>query len=194
VVCRTRQHGSGRPGRARRLKWSRSPQQVTVRLGEIVFCPITSSICLATGWKWRTRFEGRVPFLDHHVVECVGRAGVVENPRRDREIFAPGSGQAADHRDRVPPAKAPLSLAAGDHGSNRPVPSNDAGHTPRSVLASLPFYDQKKVVALLDQLPAMSDWDRMGWDPVLMFVLSACVLRERFGLGSKTADSAAVLN
>jgi asparagine synthase (glutamine-hydrolysing) len=58
------------------------------------------------------------------------------------------------------------------------------------VLASIPFYDQKKVVALLDQLPAMSDSDRMGWDPVLMSVLSACVIRERFGLGSKAADSA----
>jgi hypothetical protein len=119
----------------------------------------------------------------------VSRACVVENPRRDREIFAPGSGQAADHRDRVPPAKASLSLAAGDHGSNGTVPSNqDTLRGP--VLESLPFYDQKKVVALLDQLPAMSDSDRMGWDPVLMSVLSACVIRERFGLGSKAADSA----
>jgi asparagine synthase (glutamine-hydrolysing) len=54
------------------------------------------------------------------------------------------------------------------------------------VLASLSFYDQKKVVALLDQLPAMSDSDRIGWDPVLMSVLSACVIRERFGLGSSS--------
>ena len=58
------------------------------------------------------------------------------------------------------------------------------------VLASLSFYDQKKVVALLDQLPAMSDSDRIGWDPVLMSVLSACVIHERFGLGSKAADNA----
>jgi hypothetical protein len=56
-------------------------------------------------------------------------------------------------------------------------------------LRSLPFYDQKKVVALLDQLPAMSDADRVGWDPTLMSVLSACVVQERFGLGSKVAGS-----
>jgi hypothetical protein len=37
----------------------------------------------------------------------------------------------------------------------------------------------------------MSDSDRMGWDPVLMSVLSACVIRERFGLNSKAADNAA---
>jgi hypothetical protein len=57
------------------------------------------------------------------------------------------------------------------------------------LLASLPFYDQKKVVALLDQLPAMADSERMGWDPVLMSVLSACVVQERFGLGSKVAGN-----
>ena len=57
------------------------------------------------------------------------------------------------------------------------------------VLAGLPFYDQKKVVALLDQLPAMSDSERMGLDPALMSVLSACVIQERFGLGSKAAGN-----
>jgi asparagine synthase (glutamine-hydrolysing) len=56
-------------------------------------------------------------------------------------------------------------------------------------LASLPFYDQKKIVALLDQLPGVSDSDRVGWDPVLMSVLSACVIQERFGLGSKGAGN-----
>ena len=50
------------------------------------------------------------------------------------------------------------------------------------VLASLPFYDQKKVVALLDELPGMFDQDRTVWDQVLMTVLSACVLQERFRL------------
>jgi asparagine synthase (glutamine-hydrolysing) len=49
-------------------------------------------------------------------------------------------------------------------------------------LASLPFYDQKKVVALLDELPGMSEAERLGWDPTLMTVLSACVIQERFGL------------
>jgi asparagine synthase (glutamine-hydrolysing) len=51
-----------------------------------------------------------------------------------------------------------------------------------SSLAALPFYDQNKVVALLDELPRMPEPERIGWDPVLMNVLSACVLQERFGL------------
>jgi len=49
-------------------------------------------------------------------------------------------------------------------------------------LASMPFYNQKNVVALLDELPAMSNADRVGWDPVLTSILSACVLQERFQL------------
>ena len=51
-------------------------------------------------------------------------------------------------------------------------------------LASLPFYDQKKIIALLDRLPSMSETDRVAWDPVFMTVLSACVIHERFGLSS----------
>jgi len=53
-----------------------------------------------------------------------------------------------------------------------------------AVLDSVPFYDQKKVVALLDELPALSDAERVGWDPVLMSILSACVLQERFKLAA----------
>ena len=49
-----------------------------------------------------------------------------------------------------------------------------------SALSSFPFYDQKKVVAVLDRLPAMSDSERIAWDPALIWVLSACVLQEKF--------------
>jgi asparagine synthase (glutamine-hydrolysing) len=47
---------------------------------------------------------------------------------------------------------------------------------------SLPFFDQRKVVGLLDALPAMGDGDRTAVDQVLMLMLSACVLQDRFGL------------
>jgi asparagine synthase (glutamine-hydrolysing) len=60
------------------------------------------------------------------------------------------------------------------------------------VLGSLPFYDQRKVVAILDQLPEMSDSDRIGWDPVLTSILSACVIQDRFGLCSMVAGNEAL--
>ena len=49
-----------------------------------------------------------------------------------------------------------------------------------SVLASLPFYDRAKVVALLDGLPALGDDARTALDPVLMVLLSACCLHQRY--------------
>jgi asparagine synthase (glutamine-hydrolysing) len=48
------------------------------------------------------------------------------------------------------------------------------------VMASLPFYDRAKVVALLDGLPALGDDARTALDPVLMILLSACCLHERY--------------
>ena len=47
-------------------------------------------------------------------------------------------------------------------------------------LRSIPFFNQKTVVALLDKLPAMD----AAFDQLLMYLLSLCVLQERFGLSS----------
>jgi asparagine synthase (glutamine-hydrolysing) len=51
-------------------------------------------------------------------------------------------------------------------------------------LRDVPFFDQKKVVAILDALPSMSDGDRAGWDPLIMTILSTCVMRDRFKLAA----------
>jgi hypothetical protein len=57
-----------------------------------------------------------------------------------------------------------------------------------SVLGSVPFYDQKKVIALLDRLPSMPEPDLIAWDGILMSVLSACVLQQRFKLGRSAEE------
>jgi hypothetical protein len=51
-------------------------------------------------------------------------------------------------------------------------------------LASLPFFNRKAVVALLDRLPAMDQGSRVAYDQVLMVILSACVLQERYRLAA----------
>jgi asparagine synthase (glutamine-hydrolysing) len=65
-----------------------------------------------------------------------------------------------------------------------------------SALGSIPFYDQKKVVGLLDRLPSMSESDLLAWDPVLMTVLSACVIQKRFAIenGSQTGVEPALVD
>ena len=51
-------------------------------------------------------------------------------------------------------------------------------------LAALPFFDQKKVVGLLDRIDDMDDAGRVANDQTLMFIASACVLQERFKLAA----------
>ena len=51
-------------------------------------------------------------------------------------------------------------------------------------LAALPFFDRGKVIGLLDRLHAMDDGSRVAHDQILMLVVSACVLNERYGMAA----------
>jgi asparagine synthase (glutamine-hydrolysing) len=50
------------------------------------------------------------------------------------------------------------------------------------VLRSMPFFNQDKVVALLDRLQGMDAGERTAWDQILMPIVSMCVLHEGFAL------------
>jgi asparagine synthase (glutamine-hydrolysing) len=124
--------------------------------------------------------EGRVPFLDHHVVECLCRVPVSLKIRGMTEKYL--LRQAAKpvitgtvYRRQKHPFLSPPVTTAPTERFHEMLQDTLRG----SGLASIPFYDQKKVVALLDDLPAMSEGDRVGWDPVLMSILSACIIQER---------------
>ena len=49
-------------------------------------------------------------------------------------------------------------------------------------LASIPFFDQKKVISFLDRVETMDEGSRVANDQLLMTLTSACILHERFGL------------
>jgi asparagine synthase (glutamine-hydrolysing) len=51
-------------------------------------------------------------------------------------------------------------------------------------LRALPFFDRARVIDLLDRLPDMDQGARVAYDQLLMFLLSACVLQERFRLAA----------
>ncbi|MSU48914.1 MAG: asparagine synthase (glutamine-hydrolyzing) [Opitutus sp.] len=127
--------------------------------------------------------EGRVPFLDHHVVECLRQVPVALKIRGMTEKYI--LREATRHvitdtvyrRQKHPFLSPPVTTLPGER-FHELLQDTLRG----SSLAALPFYDQKKVVARLDRLPEMTEGDRVAWDPTLMSILSACVLRERFGL------------
>jgi len=134
--------------------------------------------------------EGRVPFLDHHVVECVCRAPVSLKIRGVTEKYLLREGAKpliteTVYRRQKHPFLSPPATTAPTERFHEMLQDTLRG----PVLASLPFYDRKKVTALLDRLPAMSQADRVGWDPVLMSLLSACVIQERFRLGPNAAGN-----
>ena len=49
---------------------------------------------------------------------------------------------------------------------------------------SMPFFDQRRVVELLDRLPQVDDGARIANDQVLMYMLRLYVLHERFRLAA----------
>jgi asparagine synthase (glutamine-hydrolysing) len=129
--------------------------------------------------------EGRVPFLDHRVVECVGRVPVSLKIRGLTEKYL--------LREAAKPVITPTVYKRQKHPFLSPPVANSPTEnfhqllqdTLRSpALASLPFYEQRKVVKMLDDLPGMTEGERTGLDPVLTSILSACVLQERFKMSN----------
>jgi asparagine synthase (glutamine-hydrolysing) len=127
--------------------------------------------------------EGRLPFLDHHVVELARDLPISQKIRGMtekyvlREAARPVLTATVYGRHKHPFLTPPSALSPGERLYEL-VQDSLRG----SVLASLPFYDQAKVVALLDGLPALSDDTRTAFDPILMVLLSACNLHERYKL------------
>ena len=127
--------------------------------------------------------EGRVPFLDHHVIECLRQVPVSLKIRGTtekhilREATRSVITDTVYRRQKHPFLSPPVTTLPGER-FHEMMQDTLRGQT----LRSLRFYDQKRVVALLDTLPTMSDGDQVVWDQVLMSILSACVLHERFKL------------
>jgi asparagine synthase (glutamine-hydrolysing) len=130
--------------------------------------------------------EGRVPFLDHRVVEFLGRVPVSLKIRGLTEKYL--LRQAAQpvitdtvYRRQKHPFLSPPATITPTERFHELVQDTLRG----PALAAIPFFDQNKVVALLDSIPGMAQADAVGWDNHLTTILSACVLQERFRLTTK---------
>lgn len=61
------------------------------------------------------------------------------------------------------------------------MPGGSRRHAAGEVFASIPFFDQKRVVALLDRLPEMDVGARTANGQVLMQLMSISVLHGKLG-------------
>jgi asparagine synthase (glutamine-hydrolysing) len=128
--------------------------------------------------------EGRVAFLDHHVVELVRSLPVAQKIRGMTEKYVLREATRSVLTDTVyrrhkhPFTSPPVALTP-----DQPLHALVQDTLRGPAMKSLPFFDQRKVMALLDSLPTMDDGARTAIDPALMIMLSACVLQERYRLG-----------
>jgi asparagine synthase (glutamine-hydrolysing) len=129
--------------------------------------------------------EGRVPFLDHRLVE-VARSQPVNQKIHGatqkyvlRQAVRNMVTDSVYRRPKHPFLSPPLMLSPKGRFS---MLLQDMLRG--SVLASMPFFDQKKVVSVLDGLETADESSRVANDQVLMMVLSACVLHDRLRLSA----------
>jgi asparagine synthase (glutamine-hydrolysing) len=129
--------------------------------------------------------EGRVPFLDHHVVEVIRSQPVTQKIRGMtekyvlREAVRDVVSDTVYRRQKHPFLSPPATLNPEERLSTF---VQDTLRGP--VLASIPYFDQSKVIDLLDRLETMDEGSRVANDQVLMLLVSACVLHERFRLAA----------
>ncbi len=129
--------------------------------------------------------EGRVPFLDHHVVEVLRSQPAAQKIRGMTEKFV--LREAAQdvltdtvYRRQKHPFLSPPATLNPDKGLNALVQDTLRGR----VFGALPFFDQKQVIKLLDRLPSAEEGARVAWDQPLMMLTSAAVLHDRYGLAA----------
>ena len=127
--------------------------------------------------------EGRVPFLDHRLIEVIRSQPVTQKIR--------GATQKYVLREAVRDAVTETVYRRPKHVfQSPPATLNPQGRfntlvqdTLRGpVLSSIPFFDQRKVVNMLDTMHNGGEGLCISNDHVLLTALSACVLHERFRL------------
>jgi asparagine synthase (glutamine-hydrolysing) len=136
--------------------------------------------------------EGRVPFLDHKLVELIVGQPVNQKIRGMTEKYVLREAvkdvitDVVYRRQKHPFLSPPATLNADDtfHDYVQEMLRGKA-------FGSLPFFNQKRVIELLDRMPSMEEGARTSNDQILMILVSICVLHERFRLGSSRERKAA---
>ena len=129
--------------------------------------------------------EGRVPFLDHKVVEVICRQPVNQKIRGMTEKYVLREAvrdvitDTIYHRQKHPFLAPPATL---NPDQRLAAMVQDTLRGP--ALAAIPFFDQAKVIGLLDSIPSMDEGSQVAFDQVLMLLTSACILQEGFRLGA----------
>lgn len=129
--------------------------------------------------------EGRVPFLDHHVVELMASLPIHMKIRGTtekyllREAARPYVTEEVYHRQKHPFLAPPASANA--NGAFYALMQDQLRS---SAFGRLGFFDQGKVIDTLDHLADLDDSARRDIDSSLMVALSFATMAQAFGLSA----------
>lgn len=163
----------------------REPVHQSLYLWSKTCLPIYILTMLGDRMEMGHSIEGRVPFLDHHVVEVIRSQPVNQKIRGMTEKYVLREAvrdvitDTVYRRQKHPFLAPPASLNTQGRLNALVQDTLRGPH-----LASIPFFDQKKVINILDRIDDMDDGGRVANDTTLMFMTSACVLHERFRLAA----------
>jgi asparagine synthase (glutamine-hydrolysing) len=129
--------------------------------------------------------EGRLPFLDHHVVAEVARMPVAMKIQGMTEKYVLREATRSVITDTVyrrqkHPFLSPPSTLQMEGGLFGLVQDTLRGST----LERTGLYEKKKVTAFLDAIPSMDPGARTAADPGLMWLTSMCLLHDRLGVSA----------
>ena len=127
--------------------------------------------------------EGRVPFLDHHVVECICRQPVNMKIRGMTEKYVLREAVRdvitdTVYRRQKHPFLSPPATLNPDQTFNIYVQDVLRGGT----MKSISYFNQQEVVKMLDRIHTMDAGTRSAYDQILMPLVSMCVIHEGFGM------------
>ncbi|MBA3994532.1 MAG: asparagine synthase (glutamine-hydrolyzing) [Cyanobacteria bacterium DS2.3.42] len=138
---------------------------------------------LGDGMEMANSVEGRLPFLDHYFFEYIRDLplsmkinGTTEKYIL-KEAMKPFITKTIYERQKHPFVAPPVSAFATESAKQL---LNDSLRSQN--FSSVPFFDQKKVVSLLENLPKLSEGERAALDPVFMMIVSASCIQDRFKL------------
>jgi asparagine synthase (glutamine-hydrolysing) len=127
--------------------------------------------------------EGRVPFLDHHLVEFTRSLPLRQKINGTTEKFVlresmqPFLPRSVYERQKHP-FLAPPVLSTSDAPLHRMMQDTLRG----SALNRIPLINKTTVVNVLDRLPMLDAGAKGAWEVPLIILFSAAVLADRFQL------------
>lgn len=125
--------------------------------------------------------EGRVPFLDHKLVEYVVTlpSQIKIKDMTEKYILRHAAKSfitsTVFERQKHPFLAPPASITDSNNAMTTLINDTLRG----SDLAQINFVDKKKIVALMDKIAMMDKNHRSIFDPLLLSLLSACLLQKR---------------